>query len=130
MNRGSSTRLTGAPRTSVTTSLLLRRDGGGGPFAHNPGGLADGEHDVVVARAAADVALDGVPDLVVRRVVVPGQQVGGRHDPPGGAEPALAAMPLPEGVLERMELARGAGHALDRRDARPVGLHGEHRAAL
>src|SRR3954451_5070390 len=104
MNRGSSTRLTGAPRTSVTTSLLLRRDGGGGPFAHDPGRLADGEHDVVVARAAADVALDRVPDLVVRRVVVPRQQVRARHDHPRRAEPALQAVLLPEGVLDRVAL--------------------------
>src|SRR3954447_25661795 len=130
MNRGSSTRLTGAPRTSVTTSLLLRRDGGGGPFAHDASGLADREHDVVVARAAADVALDGVPDLVVGRVVVAGQQVRGRHDHPRRAEPALQAVLLPERVLERVELALRAGHALDRRDARPVGLDREHRAAL
>src|SRR3990172_6237628 len=104
MKRGSSTRLTGAPRTSVVTSLLLcrgNRRGGRGALAHDPGGLADREDDVVVARAAADVAFDRVADLRLARICIVGDEVGSGHDHPRRAEPALQPVLLPERVLER-----------------------------
>src|SRR6478672_8121844 len=115
MNRGSSTRLTGAPRTSWTSvaiALLLSagRSGGGRgrrrrgrAGGHRRRRFADRGHDVVVARAAADVALDRVTDLVVARAARAGQEVGCGHDHPGRAEAALEAMLLPEGLLERVE---------------------------
>src|SRR5918995_3459135 len=129
MNLGSSTRLTGAPSTSVVISRLLCRNGGGRALAHGPGGLADRQHDVVVARAAAEVALDRVPNLLVGRIVGPAQQVGGGHDHAGGAEPALEPVLLPERALERVKVV-GVTQALDGRHAAAVCLRGEHRAAL
>src|SRR5215211_1891085 len=122
MKRGSSTRLTGAPRTSWTSvaiAALLPRsgvDGGRGrrPGAHDRGGLADRQDDVVVAGAAADVPFDRMADLVVRRVDVPGKEIGGGHDHSRGAEAALEAVLLPEPLLERMKLAIGTLHPLDR----------------
>src|SRR5436190_12521816 len=111
MNFGSSTRLTGAPRTSWTSvaiALLLSagRSGGGrgrrrsgGSCGHRRGGLANRGHDVVVARAAADVALDRVADLVVAGAARVSQEVGGGHDHAGRAEAALEAVLLPERLL-------------------------------
>src|SRR4051812_48667133 len=149
MKRGSSTRLTELPRTSwrsVAIAALLRRRWssgasrrsgvggrgrrGRGAGAHRRGGLADGGDDVVVPRAAADVALDRVPDLVVGRVGVAGEEVGGRHDHARRAEAALEAVLRPEALLERMERAVRALHPLDRADVGAVGLDRQHRAAL
>src|SRR6476646_5085979 len=133
MNRWSSTRLIGAPRTSgagamaIAVLLWARRSGGGGggrrrgrrgggAGTHRRRGLADRGDDVVVARAAADVPLDRVPDLVVARVRVVGEEVRGDHDHAGGAEPALEPVLLPERVLERVQRAVARLHALDRGD--------------
>src|SRR2546425_11103334 len=116
MKRGSSVRLTGDPRTSVAIACSPQSSGsdvgvGGlrrlGAGSHCPRRLADGGHDVVVARAAADVALQGVPDLVVARFGVAGEKVGGDHDHAGGAEPALEAVLLPERRLVPWELRVG-----------------------
>src|SRR5687767_3825534 len=111
MKRGSSVRLTGLPRTDPmaggsSTSVIGRlpshadRDGPG--FAVGGRGRADRRDDVLVAGAAADVPFDGVADLVVGRVVVAGEQVGGGHDHPRRAEAALEAVLLPERGLEGM----------------------------
>src|SRR5258705_10898331 len=112
MNRGSSTRLTAEPRTSWTSVAIVvsfdrwsgvdgcgRRGGGAG--AHHRGRLADRRDDVVVASAAADVALDRVPDLVVGRVGVASEQIARRHDHARLAEAALEAVLRPEAFLER-----------------------------
>src|SRR2546427_10287680 len=100
MKRGSSTRLTEEPRTSWTSvaiAALLSGSGvdggrGGGPGTHRGGGFPDRGDDVVVAGAAADVALDRVADLFVRRVGVAGEEIGRGHDHSGGAEAALQAV--------------------------------------
>src|SRR3954447_22623810 len=105
MKRGSSTRLMGAPRTSGTSiaiAVLLSSPGSGvgwdgrrGPGPHHRRGLPDRGDDVVIARAAADVAVEGMADLVVRGIGRPGQEVGCGHDHPRRAEPALEAVLLP-----------------------------------
>src|SRR4051812_27798809 len=115
MKRGSSTRLTGEPRTSWTSvaigvsfgALSARWSGGRGgrrrgAGPHRRGGFADRRDDVVVAGAAADVALDGVTDLVVAGIGVAREQVGRGHDHSRRAEAALEAVLLPEGLLERV----------------------------
>src|SRR5215212_6240241 len=143
MKRGSSTRLTGEPRTSWTSvaigvsfgALSARWSGGGGgrrrrAGPHRHGRFADRGDDVVVARAAADVAFDRVADLVVRWIGVAGEEVGRGHDHSRSAEAALEAVLLPEGLLERVERAVARLHPLDRRQPGAVGLDGEHRAAL
>src|SRR6185503_10762963 len=147
MNRWSSTRLIGAPRTSgagamaIAVLLSARRSGGGcggsrrrcrgrGAGTHRDGGLADRGHDVVVARAAADIPLDRVPDLVVARIRVVGEEVRGHHDHPRRAEAALEPVLLPERVLERVQRAVAGLHSLDRRDVRAIRLDREHRAAF
>ena len=107
-------------------------DGGGGRGAgsHQRRRLANRGDDVVVARAAADVALDRVADLFVARVGVAGEEVGCGHDHAGCAEPALEAVLLPESLLEWVKASVRSLETLDRRHARPVGLDREHRAAL
>src|SRR2546426_5152675 len=90
MNRRSSRRLIGAPRTSVVIGCLLSGRGadrrrGAGP--HHGGRLADRRDDVLVAGTATDVALDGVPDLVVRGVGVMADELRRGHDHARRAEP-------------------------------------------
>src|SRR5829696_3274230 len=93
------------------------------------GTLLDGLDDVHVARAAAQVAGDPLADLVLGRIGVLLQQVGGLHDHAGGAEAALEAVLVPERLLERVQLA-ALLHALDRAHLGAVRLDGEHRARL
>src|SRR4249920_1231828 len=47
---------------------------------HRPGGVEDRLHDVLVAGAAAEVALQGLAHLFVGRVRVLLQEARGRHD--------------------------------------------------
>ena len=97
--------------------------------AHLVGGPQHGLHDVLVAGAAAQVARERPPDLVLGRVgVLVEEGLGGQHHP-GRAEAALEAVLLLEPLLQRVQLA-GAGEALDRGHLVAVGLHREHRAAL
>jgi hypothetical protein len=84
----------------------------------------------VVAGAAAEVALEPVPDLLVGGVRIAREQVGGGHDHAGRTEAALEAVLLPEGGLHRVQFAVTVREALDGRDLRAVGLRGEHGAAL
>ena len=85
--------------------------------------------DVPVAGAAADVALERLPDLVLGRARVLAQQRGRAHQHPGRAVAALERVVLAERLLERRQLVV-RGEALDRLDARAVGLDGEQHAAL
>src|SRR5471030_1978619 len=106
MKRGSSTRLTEAPMTSVIIGGLLSvvsADRGGSPGSEGGGGLADRRDDVLVAGAAAQIAFDPVADLVVRGIRVAGEQVRGGHDHAGGTEAALEAVFLPERILDGVQ---------------------------
>src|SRR5947199_2421901 len=69
---------------------------------HLRGRLLDGVHDVLVARAAAEVALDALPDLVLGRVRVVTQEVGGGHDHARRAVATLQRVALVERRLQRM----------------------------
>ena len=73
-------------------------------------GRSDGSnrlHDRLVAGAAAEVAAQRAPDLVVARRGLR-EQVGGGEDHPRRAEAALQAVVLHEGALQRVQLAVGA----------------------
>src|SRR5688572_24571790 len=159
MNRGSSLRLTewpmppisGEVRSSCSVSVVivvapstgrgrfgrdfLTIDGLGGhvrrrfALAERAGSLLDGLHDVDVAGAAAEVAADPFTDLVLGGIGVLAEQPGGLHDHPGGAEPALEAVLVPERLLERVE-GGAIGDTLDGPDLAAVGLDREHRARL
>src|SRR5664279_3801705 len=126
MKRGSSTRLIEAPRTSVVMvdSLSVVSAGRDSTRPERGCRLADRRHDVLVARAAAQVALDAVADLVVRGIRVARQLIRGRHDHARRAEAALQTVLLPERVLDGVQATLGS-HALDRDDDATVGLDGQ-----
>src|SRR6266849_1651776 len=87
-----------------------RNRGGGFDFlarlgGHGPGGRLDRFHNVLVARAAADVTLDPQPDLLLGRVWIPLQKLLGCQDHARRAEAALETVLVPEGLLQRVQLA-------------------------
>src|ERR687890_2914580 len=89
----------------------------------------DGLHDVLVARAAAQVPFQAFPYLPLRRVGILLQEADGGHDRAGRTVAALEPVRLVESLLHRMP------HTIlrdtpDRGDLVPVGLHREDRATL
>src|SRR5919206_425984 len=112
--RGSSTRFMRAPRMLVvvcsSTWVVMAS-----PHRRR----VDGLDDVLVAGAAADVALEPAPDLRLGQpVAVRAEKLDAGHDHPRGAEAALERVALPEGLLERMQLA-APRETLVRRDCTP-----------
>src|SRR5688500_18862956 len=77
------------------------------------GGVTHGSHDIVVAGAAADVALEGVANGVLVGIRVLFKQRERRHNHTRCAIAALEAVLLPERTLNWMEGAV-RGDALDR----------------
>src|SRR5262249_38646966 len=63
------------------------------------GGVLDGVDDLHVAGAAADVAAQRLPDLVLARARIAAQQAGGGHDEARCAIAALRAQFLVEAAL-------------------------------
>ena len=104
------------PSSSIASSIDLR-------------GRLHCVDDVVVARAAAEVALEPEADLLLRRVRALLQQRHRRHHETRRAEAALERMVLVEGLLDGMQPGV-SGQALDRRHRASVGLDGQHRARL
>src|ERR671921_1742868 len=100
------------PSHARSSSHLLRlRDLTGG--GAGPGRAPDRPDDVVVAGAAAEVALQPLPDLAVGGVGVVGQDADGGHHHARGAEPALQTVLLAERLLHRVHLAVRTGQALE-----------------
>ena len=91
--------------------------------------VLDGVDDVLVAGAAAEVAGDALPDLLLGRLRRVVQEVDRRHDHARGAEAALEAVLFPEAFLQGVQLAV-LGQAFNRRDLRAIGLDGEDGARL
>src|SRR4051795_11247886 len=85
----------------------------------------DRVEDLRVPRAPAEIAAQGLPDLVVRRVRHVRQQIHGRHDQPRCAEPALHGARRRERLLHRMERPVRP-EPLHRHDLVPVRLHRQH----
>src|SRR3990167_5616612 len=75
-------------------------------------GVLDGGVNLFVAGAAAEVAGDGLGDLLPGRVRVLGEQRLGHQDDARRAEPALRPAFDAEAFLQGMELV-ALGHALD-----------------
>src|ERR1017187_9150125 len=80
-------------------------------------GLLDRVDDLLVARAAAEVAVDRLADLVPRRPRILEQERMRHEDHPGRAEAALDRAALHERPLQRVQRAVRRGHALDREHA-------------
>src|SRR5262245_5341575 len=120
----SSLRRTGCPTTFSVTAISA-------PLCLRPGRLAGGIedrlHDVVIAGATAQVPLERVANLLLRRARVLLQVARRGHHHPGRAEPALQPVAATEGILDRVQFSVG-GEPLDRGDLAPVGLRGEQRA--
>src|SRR5690606_28149374 len=92
-------------------------------------GVLDRPDDVVVTGATAQVAFDGVADLVLRGRLIRLEEPDSRHDHARRAVAALETMALPEPLLHGVELTV-LSETLHGGDGGPVGLHGEHRAGL
>src|SRR5947207_2178729 len=115
--------------SSWRSSLHLRGDlrSCAGRLAHLGGRGTDRVHDVVIARAAAQVAFDRMTDLSVARRCVPLEEVDGGDHETGSAEATLQPMLLRERALDRVQLTV-LREALDRDDHRAIRLDREHRA--
>ena len=100
-----------------------------GDCHHATAAAANCLDDVLVAGAAAEVALEAVPDLVLARIGVLGEEADGGHHHPRRAVAALEPVLLVERLLERMQRAV-VGEPFDRRQLRPVRLDAEQRARL
>ena len=95
---------------------------------HRPlGGQPHRVEDLLVARAAAQVAGQRLADLGVGRIRVARQQVVAGHDQPRRAEAALHRARLDEGLLDGVQLL-ALGQPLDGDDLAALGLPGEHEA--
>jgi hypothetical protein len=92
-------------------------------------GVLDRVDDVLVARAAAEVAGDARTNLLFRRFRRVFQEVDRRQDHLWRALAALEAVLLPKPFLERMQLAV-RGESLDCGDLGPTGLHRKYGAGL
>ncbi len=84
---------------------------------------ANGLDDARVARAAAEVALERLLDLLVGGLGISVEQSFGGHDHPRGAEAALHRPVLNESLLQRMQLAVRS-QPLNRFHARSIGAGG------
>src|SRR5262245_41479430 len=73
------------------------------------GRIERGDHDVLVAGAAAQVARDGDPHLLLGRVRIVAQELDQRGQDARRAEAALQAMVLMERLLQRMQLIGRGG---------------------
>src|SRR6266536_2755214 len=83
----------------------------------------------LVARAATEVAGEGIPDRLIRGIRIGGQQRRRRDEHARRAEPALDASCLQEGSLEGVEVV-GRAETRDRCHRAAGGLQGEVRAGV
>src|SRR4051812_22582928 len=89
--------------------------------SHGFGAGLNGLDDVVIARAAADVAIEPVPDFVVAEARLALHQRYRRHHHPGGTEAALQSVIVAESLLHRVQGAV-LRQALDCGDLCPFSL--------
>src|SRR5919201_21881 len=93
------------------------------------GGLLHRLDDVRVSRATAEIAFEPVANVALARLRIAREQLTGREDHSGRAEPALEPVLVPEGLLHRMQLAI-LRQAFDGGDGPPFDLDSEQRAGL
>src|SRR5574337_2033909 len=141
MKRMSSLRLTEAPMPvalifsfSLRNGSFLNARASLGGFRRASGHIAralrDRFDDVVIAGAAADVALEPVPDRrLVEVCAFAIDEVDRGHDHARGAEPALQPVIVLERLLHRMQVAV-LGEPFDRGHVRPLAACREDGAGL
>src|SRR3990170_3266616 len=145
ISRGSSRRLTLAPKSLVTAMsrpLLScgsphRRSRTGNDTRdcrdvlglHLSSGIPDGVDDVLIAGAAAEVAFQAMTDVSLAGVGVPFEDLQGRQHHPRGAEATLQPVLLPEPLLDGMQPAV-LGQPFHRDELGAVGLRGKHGTRL
>jgi hypothetical protein len=88
-----------------------------------------GIHNVLIARAPAQVSSQGFTDFFFGWRSIAGQKLMRAHDHSRRAVSALQSVLFPEALLQWMEFAV-FGHALDSHEVRTVGLNRKHRARL
>ena len=108
-------------RSAFTVPQILRGSAAGGQNRFD---------DVVIARAAAEIALKIIAYLGLGGRRVLGQQRRCRHHHARRAESALQPVMILKRLLNRMQRAIRLGHALDGLDFGPLSLGGEHGAGL
>jgi len=94
----------------------------GGACAHVFCGILHSAHDILVARAAADIAFERLANLSFGGVGVVLQEFGGGHNHAGCAEAALQTMFLPEAFLNGVQAAFGR-QSFNGGDFAAVGLY-------
>ena len=97
--------------------------------AHQPRRQSYRVHDVLIARATAQMAGQHVTNLRLVRIRLMRQQLRHRHQDPRRAEAALQAVQFMEGLLDRMQGTVGPRQPFHRADIAPLGLHRQHQAA-
>src|SRR5215468_7223647 len=103
--------------THRQSSLVLAR--------HCPGGFGDRLDDVVIAGAAADVALEFLPDRRFVRFAEAAHDIEPHHHHARRTVAALKRMVLTEGRLHRVEGSPGCGQTLNGCNHRVLALHRE-----
>ncbi len=91
-------------------------------------GIERRDDDVLVAGAAAEIARDRDPYLLLGRVRIVAQEFEQGRQHAWRAEAALQAVVLVESLLQRVQFGGRRGDALDREDLVAVRLHREHQA--
>jgi hypothetical protein len=96
---------------------------------HFGGRALDRLDDVRVARATAEIAVNGVADVLARWIRVVLKELDGGHDHPRRAVTTLEAVAFPEAFLYWVQLSI-AGEALDGGYFAAIGLNCEECAGL
>src|SRR5260370_13364781 len=109
--------------------LLTRAYWSSSRCTHLFSSILDSTHDVLIACAAADIALETFAYLVFSRVRVVLEQLIRGHNHPRRAEATLQAVLLPEAFLDRMQAALRS-QSLNRGHFTAISLHRQHRARL
>src|SRR5215204_1114765 len=79
-------------------------------------------HDALIPGAAAEVARDGLPDLLLARLARLHEEIEGRQHKARGTKAALQTVLVPEGLLDRMQGPRSGSQAFYGQYFGPVGL--------
>src|SRR5687768_17588454 len=107
MRRGSSRRLTRWPTSFGSTGAAIASSESESGLSDLVRRVLDGIDDVLVARAAAEVAGDRLADFSLGWLRVVVEEVDRRHDHARRAVAALEAVLFPEPFLQRVKPAVG-----------------------